>query len=222
MGIFDFFRGPGGGYAQWSEPAPLPSHEEWQRNLAKYAAKSAKVLGDRQVPLWKSARTRNGHGTYRDQFWVLSVDVNRANRLFVEFDLNGGRGIKKGDFGGHIQGDALLLTKLGAICSSKVEMFFPPSGNHAEGNLDSTFGAPGHEHLKESPWADANTGRWRSRPNAKARGVVVATRQSEFTSSYPAGAWDRSPGMGSSSALTSFVKTGQTRWPRYFSEFYGR
>ena len=128
----------------------------------------------------------------------------------------------KNTFGGYIRGDTLLLTRDGGLCSARSEMFFPPSGNHEEGNLDSTFEKLSREGLDTYPWAGLNSGRWRKQPDLKVYGLAVQTMKGEFKSSYRPGSFSRDdPGKGTSIALSKLLRTGKTQWPRHFDEYYG-
>ena len=212
-------------FATWTEPAVPRAVEDWERRLNAYAAKCARLLAERGVPRWRCADARNGSDVYRDAFWVVSVDVDRAERFYLQNDLfrHPGAVVKQGDFGGRMQGDALLLTAAGNLFSSRTELFFPRSGNHGEGNLDSLFYSPSRELLRDSPWAGLNTGRWRRLPDSKVYGAVAHSMRSEFQGRYPPGVWtDPEPGKGSSIALSKFLSSGRTQWPRNFDEFYGR
>jgi hypothetical protein len=107
-------------------------------------------------------------GCARDQsapartWWVVSVDVEAAERCLLKA-LFTPRGVattaKVNEFRGGIRGDALVLTREGGLVNTKVEMWFPPSGDHEEGNLDSLFHRPATDLLRRSPWAGLNTGR---------------------------------------------------------------
>jgi hypothetical protein len=210
-------------FAQWREPTLMLPDEEWSRRLRGYAQRCASDLLSRGTPRWQSRFPRAREGTFRDAFWVVSVDVDRADRFYVNRSLGRGTGVKEGDFGGWIQGDALILTPVGGLFSSKCEMWFPPSGNHEEGDLDSIFHAPSLEHLRTSPWAGLNTGRWRKQQDRSAYGVDLHTSRYDFKGRYPAGAWNNdNPGKGTSIALNKFVKSGRPDWPRWFAEYYGR
>jgi len=209
----------------WVEPLTAAPVEKRDRRLRKFAKRCAQELAHSPVPMWRSRYPRNGADSYRDAFWVVSVDVDAADRCFWQLEHRKNRWVKRKEpeFGGAIRGDALILTRLGGLFSTAVEMWFPPSGDHAEGNLDSLFHSPSDEHLEHSPWAGLNIGRWRLRPDSKVYGVVAATSCSEYKSHYPPGAFSMDdPGKGSSIALSKFMKSHRTQWPRYFGEFYGR
>ena len=101
-------------------------------------------------------------------------------------------------------------------------MFFPPGGNHEEGNLDSIFETPSKEGLQFYPWAGLNSGKWRRQPDLKVYGLAVHTMQAEFKSYYRPGSFSQDdPGKGTSIALSKFLKTSKTQWPRYFDDYYG-
>jgi hypothetical protein len=123
-----------------------------------------------------------------------------------------------------MQGDALILTPLGGLFNSRVEMWFPSSGNHEEVNLDSIFHQPSTDLIGHSPWAGLNVGRWRRRPDGKVYGATHTTFRSEFKCKYPPHSFSGTDrGKGSSIALNKFVRSkGRTQWPRYFDEYYGR
>lgn len=214
-------------YDLWVEPSLTLPNEEWARRLTSYGRRCARELAEKGLPLWRSRYPREGSGTFRDAFWVVSVDVDAAERFYVQHLLHNPSGTpqssKKNDFGGMIRGNALLLSKTGGVFSSRIEMWFPSSGNHEEGDLDSIFHPPSLEHLRSSPWAGLNTGRWKAQRDAIVYGVPVHTNRSEFRSAYRPGAWSGTkPGKGSSIALNKFVATGKTQWPRWFDEYYGR
>ena len=216
------FRGQGS-YATWVEPhLPSPT-QEWDRRLRNYAAKCARELGSSRVPTWRSRFPRSGADSYQDAFWVVSVDVDAAERCLVKMNLAPDSGTKAGDFRGSIRGHALVLTPTGGLFNTKVEMWFPPSGDHEEGNLDSLFHNPAIDLLRHSPWAVRNVGRWRKQPDNKVYGATESTMRAEFKSGYPSGAFSGDdPGKGASIALNSFVKgRGRTQWPRYFGDYYG-
>lgn len=211
------------GYARWVEPEVTWPEEEWARRLRAYGRRCARELTERGVPLWSSRRARDD--AYRDAFWVVSVDVDAAERYYLEHDLTRSKGsvVKEGEFGGHIRGDALILSADGGVYSSRCEMWFPPKGHQSEGNLDSVFYAPTLEHLQNSPWAGLNTGHWRRVKDLIVYRVPVHTMRSEFKSRYPPGVWDgKDPGKGTSIALSKFLRSGETQWPKWFDEYYGR
>lgn len=206
-----------GRYAQWVEPAlPAPT-EDWDRRLRAYGKRCARELEQRGAPKWTSRESRDS-GTYREAFWVVSVDVEAADRYF---SLWSPQGAESNIFKGSMRGYALILSGAGGVFCSKFEMWFPPSGDHEEGNLHSYFQAPSQELLSSSPWATRNTGRWRRRPDEKIHGAVAKSFCSEFKCNYPPYSFsNENPGKGSSIALKKFVEGGgKTQWPRHFANY---
>lgn len=210
-----------GAYAQWVEPQVSPPLEDWDRRLRAYGKRCAWELEQAGAPMW-TCREARGHNTYREAFWVVSVDVEAANRYMSLWSPQGTT--ERNSFIGSMRGDVLILSGAGGVFCSKFEMWFPPSGDHEEGNLNSFFYAPSQELLESSPWAGRNTGRWRRRLDEKIYGAVAKTSCSEFKCSYPPSAFSgENPGKGSSIALKKFVEDGgKTQWPRHFADYYGR
>lgn len=205
-------------WAQWIEPVlPAPS-EDWDRRLRAYGMRCARELEQAGAPKWTSRKGR-GDNAYRNAFWVVSVDIEAANRYMSLWSPQGT--LKPNTFNGSMRGYALILTGAGGVFCSKFEMWFPPSGNHEEGDLDSVFYAPSQELLSSSPWAGRNTGRWHRQPDVKVYGAVAQTFCSEFKCAYPPYAFSKeNPGKGSSIALKKFVEGGgKTQWPRHFANY---
>jgi hypothetical protein len=207
-----------GTYAQWIEPTlPAPT-EDWDRRLRAYGKRCARELEQVEAPKW-TCREARGSGTYREAFWVVSVDVEAANRYLSLWSPQGT--VELNIFMGSMRGYALILSGAGGVFCSKFEMWFPPSGDHEEGNLHSFFHAPSQELLSFSPWAGRNTGRWRPKPDDKIYGTVAKTFCSEFKCAYPPSAFsNENPGKGSSIALKKFLEGGgKTQWPRHFANY---
>ncbi|SMH44274.1 hypothetical protein SAMN06295885_2337 [Rathayibacter oskolensis] len=127
----------------------------------------------------------------------------------------------RGDFSGRIQGHALLLTPSGTLVSSVTEMWFPKNGDHAPGDLSSTFTHFSTDLLASSPWGPRNIGRWKRIPDLRVYGATQSSRRSEFRGGYPAGAWNEDPGRGTSMCVKKYTETRATLWPRYFGDYYG-
>lgn len=206
-------------YGQWVEPQFPAPVEVWERRLRGYGRRCARELEQAGVPKWRSQKARSQ--AYRDAFWLVSVDVEAAERYLAVWSPGGVK--KPNTFGGHIRGYALILSSKGGLFSAKTEMWFPDSGSHDEDSLDAIFHPPSQDLLRSSPWAVRNTGRWRTKPDVKIYGAVAHSSCSEFKCNYPPYAFSgEDPGKGSSMTLSKFVKSGgQTQWPRSFGDYYG-
>lgn len=206
-----------GTYTQWVEPVlPAPT-EDWERRLRAFGRRCARELEQAGVPKWTCREPRD-NGTYREAFWVVSVDVEAANRYFA---LWAPQGATANVFRGSMRGYGLILSGAGGVFCSKVEIWFPPSGNHEEANLHSYFQAPTQTLLASSPWAARNIGRWRRKPDEKIYGAPSKTSCSEFKCDYPPNAFSNdNPGKGTSLALKRFVENGgRTQWPRNLANY---
>lgn len=205
-------------YGQWVEPVPPAPTADWDRRLRSFGKRCARELAQAGAPKW-TCREGRGAGTYRDAFWVVSVDVEAADRYFSLWSPQ--ESIERNIFRGSMRGYALILSGAGGVFCSKFEMWFPPSGDHEEGNLHSYFRPPSQELLASSPWAGRNTGRWRRKPDDKIYGAVAKTFCSEFECAYPPYAFSsENPGKGTSIALKKFVQGGgKTQWPRHFANY---
>lgn len=206
----------------WTDPAASTGSTTWEKRLDSYALKCAEQLRNSGVKTWRCAAPRDGKGTYRDAFWLISVDVDQAERGYHRTALAGRADVREGDFTGRIAGDALLLSTTGRLCTAKAEMFFPKNGHCSDTEMDSIFHHIGRDLflLGSSGWAWSNRGRWRQTSPLKAYGLVMVERI-EFRSKYPPYSFEgKDPGKGSSAALNSFVKSGgKVQWPRNFAGF---
>lgn len=242
MGWFDFLRGKrnkseseevsGVDFATWVDPPVSPPTEVWERRLDAYARKSAKLLSEAGVPLFSSKWSRGGRGTYRNAFWLIACDVERANRSWVANTLSGHNAhpegphaTKQGDYTGAFFGEALLLTRSGLLCVADVEGFFVRStGRVDDREMDMLFSnirRPQYA-LRSYDWGWSNCGRWRrdAQSNITAYKVKLNTGSIRFEERNCRKGPNAEDGRDTSAALTNFVKTnGKVRWPRHFISF---
>lgn len=206
-----------GTYSQWLEPVLPEPTALWDQRLRAFGRRCARELETAGVPKWTCREPRD-YGTYREAFWLISMDVDAADRHFARWAPPGA---DANVFVGSMRGYGLILTGAGGVFCTKAELWFPPSGDHEEGNLHSYFQAPTQEILSSSPWALRNTGRWRRKPDEKIYGALANTSCAEFKCNYPPNSFsDDNPGKGTSLALKKFVESrGRTQWPRNFANY---
>jgi hypothetical protein len=219
-------------YAQWVDPPAVPTSTEWSRRLYAYARKCAAQLDQANVPRFRSQWPRGGAGTYVDGFWLVAVDVERADRCWYENVIHREASRShghppppvEGDLVGRFSGPALLLTASGMLCTAKAEGFFTRNGGLADHEMDTSFRDVGNDlrQLQSLDWGWGNSGRWRRSPkdDLKAYGLQLTSQSIRFTDKWRPGANQNNDGKGTSSAITRFVRSGgSTAWPRNFASF---
>jgi len=220
------------GFDTWQDPVVTPPTGDWQRRVDAFAKKSARLLREANVPLFRSAWARSGKGTFQDAFWLVAADVQGASRSYVRFQPSGAKHqgrtypppVKEGEYTGHLRGDALLLTVSGIVCGAEYEGFLTRSGGVDGRSMDLIFSNihRGDYVLSGSDgWGWYNQGRWRRDPRSDLRvyGTDAHVESIRFEEKYRR-TKEPDPGYGTSAALSSFVKgNGATRWPRHFISF---
>lgn len=216
----------------WRDPRVETATTEWQRRLDSFAKKSARTLNEAGVPRFRCAWSRDGEGTYSDDFWLVAVDVQGASRSLVGYQPAGGEPAdtnqppqpKPGDFVGHMRGDALMLSKSGVLCGAEIEGWLTRAGGVDSQCMDMIFHNVRRDDLILSGgdgWVWYNSGRWRRDPSrdSKAYGMDLRVQSINFEEKYRR-TKEPEPGYNTSAALSGFVKSnGQTRWPRHFTSF---
>jgi hypothetical protein len=132
----------------WRDPNVGLTSSEWEKRLYAYARKCAVQLAHDGVALFRCEWPRGGVGTYSDAFWLVAMDVRRANRSWNKNVLHSGempvRGhpppAGKNEFDGQFWGRALLLTPLGVLCTADARGFFAASAGSVNGQtMDVQF-----------------------------------------------------------------------------------
>lgn len=220
-------------FAVWADPpSPSPS-SEWERRLHKFAHKCSLQLKGAAIPPFRSEWPRSGVGTYVDAFWLVAVDVEHATRSWRQNNIHVDRhsqgkgyppGPVQGDYTGHFNGQALLLTTSGLLCTTKVDGFLTRNGGLSDRKMDISFQdlEVDLRKLQTLDWGWGNSGRWRRYPNddLKVYGLQVAAHSIRFTDRWRPGTNQNTDGKGTSAALSKFVRSaGSTNWPRNFASF---
>lgn len=216
------------GFATWRDPEVAKPSTDWMRRLDSYARRSARDLAQAAVPLFRAEYPRNGKDTYRDAFWIIAADVDAASR--TQLCTTPDRAHRspgdppvpaRGDFTGHIVGNALLLTKTGILCAAGFEAWFSRVGTISTQTMDMVvYDTRNDEQTMKGTdgWGWYNRGRWRRDPRADRLGMTTGSMRFErdfFRREV------KDPGYGTSAALSHFVKGGgATRWPRNFLDYY--
>ncbi len=220
------------GFETWVDPQVAAPEAEWERRLNAYARKSAGVLRDAGVPLFRSKWPRDSNGTFRDAFWLVACDVERAQRSWIANTLDSSEQMRlqgnpppaqKGEHVGHLMATSLLLTSSGILCVARTEGFLTRSGGVDDREMDMIFTEIDRPVglLRTHDWGWSNRGRWRRDPKSdiKAYGLDLHIHTIRFEEKF----YRMNPpedGRGTSAALTNFVKTsGSVRWPRGFISF---
>ncbi|WP_157561361.1 hypothetical protein [Mycobacterium sp. E802] len=228
---------PAASFDTWSDPPPRIAVEQWEQRLNALALESAAQLQSAGVPLFRSEFARDGRGTYRDSFWLIAVDVERARRgwwacdpaILGQYAPRQSRASdppapKRGDLAGNFQAQALLLTKSGRLCVARCEGWFKSSGGVDAQCMDMLFRAEEHSEvsLKSHEWGLFNHGRWRQDPSSDYRrdGLDVKVQSIQFEENYFNDGPRYHDGRYTSSAVADFVKSGGvTMWPKGFISF---
>jgi hypothetical protein len=212
-------------FGTWRDPEPEEPRGEWEERLNAYAEKAAERLAVQQVPLFRSTMPRDGLTTYRDAFWVIAVDVDRAARTYVASET--GPAVGPGSsYAGWLTGTALLLTRSGILCHASGEGILTAAGGVDDHEMDMAFTRIGREEslLKTYDWGWFNRGRWRrdARSDLSLRGVPIHTNSIAFQQRYFQTAPIDDAGRGTSAAISSYLNTkGSVQWPRGFVSFEG-
>jgi hypothetical protein len=216
----------------WTDPVSAPAASDWQRRLDAFAKKSAQTLLQGNVQLFRSEWARNGSGTYRDAFWLVAADVERASRSWVKVKFPGEKPagpsypppVKQGEFVGHLRGDALLLTKSGILCGADFESFLTRTGGVDDTCMDMIFTNVRRNDFVldgQDGWGWYNQGRWQPDPRSDLRiyGVDAHVHSIRFERRFRRNKM-QDPGFGTSATLSRFVKSnGAVQWPRHFISF---
>lgn len=202
-------------FGKWIEPSMPATSEQWERRLRAYSKKCARELTERGVERWRCPFPRGGKETYRDEFWLVAVDVERASHeLWKNVQVSmpkRERGMppqrKNGEWVGHMRGNALLLSRGGTPCVATVEGWLPTNGSFFAHNMDMIFTQIEYDssYLKWRDWGYFNRGRWRPDrpPTTRMHGVEAIVMKKVFEGR---GRDNHDDGRGTSSALSQFIK----------------
>lgn len=208
---------PSAPYAQWIDPHVSAPTAEWERRLNNYSERCARQLREKKVPLFRAKFPRDGKGAYRDAFWLIACDVDRANRIYYSSHFSDTSdpqpgyppAVKKGEYSGSLVGRALLLTKSGILCEARFEGFMTRTGGVDDREMDLYFSDVTRPiaTFMGYDYGWSNRGKWQS----------AGSSRTEFRERYDPRGTLYNDGRSVSKALTDFVNSGgKTRWPRGF------